>query len=271
MVRRCLNEAMQVARHRRAFGRNIIEFPLLRRQLMKIMVPTEQALSMFLFAGHIMEAANKGDAKSEELLRVLTPLLKFRACRDNISVATGAMEIRGGNGYIEDWVNPRLIRDAQVGLLWEGTSNNNALDVVTRAVGKVGAHRRLQEVMQDKLAEAKELSDAFRQLQPTQLDRAIDFAEKVARDPAKEDKARLVVNALYHTAASVLLACEGAASGAGGQDARRLLLSRLVLDHRVLPHDPMDTHDNGFDVNAANILLSDEPVSLREALQVLAI
>jgi acyl-CoA dehydrogenase len=69
----------------------------------------------------------------------------------------------------------------------------------------------------------------------------------------------------------VLLACEGAASGAGGQDARRLLLSRLVLDHRVLPHDPMDTHDNGFDVNVANILLSDEPVSLREALQVLAI
>ena len=54
------------------------------------------------------------------------------------------MEARGGNGYIEDWVNPRLIRDAQVGLLWEGTSNINALDVITRAVGKSGAHLALQ-------------------------------------------------------------------------------------------------------------------------------
>jgi alkylation response protein AidB-like acyl-CoA dehydrogenase len=270
MMRRCLNEAMQVARHRRAFGTNIIEFPLLRRQLMKIMVPTEQALSMFLFTGHIMEAANNGDTKSEELLRILTPLLKFRACRDNISVATGAMEIRGGNGYIEDWVNPRLIRDAQVGLLWEGTSNINALDVVTRAVGKIGAHRRLQQAMRDKLAETKELPEGFRQKLQTQLDRAVEFAEKVARDPAREDKGRLVVNALYHTTSAILLACEGAASGAGQQDARRLLLSRLVLDHRVLPQDPMDAGDGGFDNAAAGILLGDEPVTLAEALKTIA-
>ena len=70
------------------------------------------------------------------MLRILTPLVKFRACRDNVAVATGAMEVRGGNGYIEEWVNARLIRDAQVGLLWEGTSNINALDVIGRAVGR---------------------------------------------------------------------------------------------------------------------------------------
>jgi len=71
------------------------------------------------------------------ILRILTPLLKFRACRDNIPVATGAMEVRGGNGYIEEWVHARLIRDAHIGVLWEGTSNINALDIVTARSAKV--------------------------------------------------------------------------------------------------------------------------------------
>jgi hypothetical protein len=53
------------------------------------------------------------------------------------------MEVRGGNGYIEDWVNGRLVRDAHLGVLWEGTSNINALDVTTRAVAKAGTHETL--------------------------------------------------------------------------------------------------------------------------------
>jgi alkylation response protein AidB-like acyl-CoA dehydrogenase len=71
--------------------------------------------------------------------------VKFRACRDNVTVATGAMEMRGGNGYIEEWVNARLVRDAQIGLLWEGTSNINALDVIRRAVGKAAGHHPMVE------------------------------------------------------------------------------------------------------------------------------
>ena len=76
-----------------------------------------------------MDKAAAGDNQASALLRILTPLVKLRACRDNIPVATGAMEVRGGNGYIEEWVNARLVRDAHIGVLWEGTSNINALDV----------------------------------------------------------------------------------------------------------------------------------------------
>src|SRR5882762_5727916 len=141
MMRRCVNEAMVCARGRAAFGKTIIEFPLLRRQILKITLPSEQALSMFLFAASAMDRANAGSKDAENCLRILTPLLKFRACRDNIPVATGGMEVRGGNGYIEEWVQPRLVRDAHIGVLWEGTSNINALDIVTRAVGKSRAHR----------------------------------------------------------------------------------------------------------------------------------
>src|ERR1700742_1227776 len=57
MMRRCVNEALACARTRSAFGKTIIDFPLLRRQLMKITVPTEQALSMFLFAASTMDRA----------------------------------------------------------------------------------------------------------------------------------------------------------------------------------------------------------------------
>ncbi len=121
---------------------------------MKITVPTEQALSMFLFAASAMDRANAGSKDAESLLRILTPLLKFRACRDNIPVATGAMEVRGGNGYIEEWVNARLVRDAHIGVLWEGTSNINAIDIISRAVGKSRAHIALQAALTKLLDEA---------------------------------------------------------------------------------------------------------------------
>src|SRR5580698_2546057 len=162
MMRRCVNEALACARTRSAFGRTIIEYPLLRRQLLKITVPTEAALSVFLFAANAMDRANAGSKDAENLLRILTPLLKFRACRDNIPVATGAMEVRGGNGYIEEWVNARLVRDAHIGVLWEGTSNINALDIITRAVGKSGAHRILGAALKRRLDEAASVPKAFR-------------------------------------------------------------------------------------------------------------
>ena len=60
MMRRCLNEALTVARHRGAFGKRVIEHPLLRRQLMKLMVPTEQALSMAMAAAAVMGEADAG-------------------------------------------------------------------------------------------------------------------------------------------------------------------------------------------------------------------
>ena len=179
MMRRCLNEALAAARSRSAFGRAVIDHPLMRRQLMKLLLPTEQALSMALFTADAMAAGR------EDLLRILTPLIKFRACRDNIKVATGAMEARGGNGYIEEWATARLVRDAHIGVLWEGTSNIIALDLVTRAVGKSGAHRGLAQRLTERLGAAS-LPEAHRQRLGGTLDRALLLAEDVARHPEAE-------------------------------------------------------------------------------------
>src|SRR4029078_12797471 len=111
---------------------------------------TEQALSMYAFSADAMGKADKGDKEAASLLRILTPVYKFRACRDNIPVASHTLEVRGGVGYIEEWVTARLVRDAQIGARWEGTSNINALDVVQRAVGKVGGHKVLSAALRDK-------------------------------------------------------------------------------------------------------------------------
>src|SRR5208282_6055476 len=124
--------------------------------------------------------ARAGDAEAERVMRILTAVLKFRACRDNIGVATGAMEVRGGNGYIEDWVNSRLIRDAHIGVLWEGTSNINALDVINRAVAKSGGHETLARALKAKLETASAAPASFRAEVADLVDRAAAFAGEVA-------------------------------------------------------------------------------------------
>jgi acyl-CoA dehydrogenase len=261
MMRRCANEAMVCARSRTAFGKTIIEYPLLRRQLLKITVPSEQSLSMFLFAARAMDRVNAGDKQAEDLLRILTPLLKFRACRDNIPVATGAMEVRGGNGYIEEWVHARLIRDAHIGVLWEGTSNINALDIVTRAVGKSRAHRALESELATLLDEAAAIPAAFRDRLRATLDRTIAFAERVAAEPALEASARQVASSLYHIASAILMAWEAAQPRV---DARRGLYARFVLDHRLGAQDPLEPHVGAWEHQAAEVVFSERRVALAE-------
>jgi len=261
MMRRCVNEAMVCARTRSAFGKTILEYPLLRRQLLKIMLPAEQSLSMFLFAADAMDRANAGSSDAESLLRILTPLLKFRACRDNIPVATGAMEIRGGNGYIEEWVQARLVRDAHIGVLWEGTSNINALDIIIRAVGKSRAHKPLQATLEKLLDQATVIPASFRDRLRQTLDRSLQFAERVAADPMEEEHARQAAGGLYHIASAVLMTSEAAQAGA---DARRALYARLVLEHRLAPRDPLTPHDGAWEQPATEILLSERIASLDE-------
>jgi alkylation response protein AidB-like acyl-CoA dehydrogenase len=267
MMRRAVNEAMTVARSREAFGHAIIDYPLLRRQLMKITLPAEQALSMFFFAAQAMDRANEGDRDAESILRIMTPLLKFRACRDNIPVATGAMEVRGGNGYIEEWVNARLVRDAHIGVLWEGTSNINALDIITRAVGKSRAHLPLAAALKRLLDQATAIPSPFRDGLRLTLDRTVHLAERVAADDALEDQARKAASSLYHIASAILMTWEASRPGT---DPRRALYARLVLEHRLGAQDPLALDEPASDREAMDLLLRERDVSLAEVVELLS-
>ena len=267
MMRRCLNEALAAARSRVQFGKPTIRHPLMRRQLMKMMVPTEQALSMAMLAASTMDAETAGDNAAATLMRILTPLAKLRACRDNIRVATGSMEARGGNGYIEEWVNPRLVRDAHIGVLWEGTSNVNAIDVVRRAVGKAGSDEALDAMLAQKIEDAAALPAAFRARLDVLRKRTLAFARQTARSTDGERHARLAATALYNLTTAVLLAWEGTRPGC---DARRALLSRFVVEHRLEVADPLLPRDDAWEAPATDLLLADAPISLETACRLMA-
>lgn len=259
MMRRCLNEALQASRHRSAFGCAVIDHPLMRRQLVKLMVPTEQALSALLYSA----------TAPEKVLRLLTPIVKYRACRDNVTVATGAMEARGGNGYIEDWPNARLVRDAHLGLIWEGTSNINALDAVQRAVGKVGAHAALRDDLATRLGDTQGVPGQFRTRLDNAINGALRFAEEVASRKENERFCRAAAGKLYHAVTAALLIQEGLRLGTSGGDARRLLLARFVLEHRLQEPNALNLESQRWEDEAIDLLLGEAPVPLSRAAALL--
>lgn len=239
MMRRCLNEARVAADGRIAFGRSLTEQPLMRRQLDKMALRTEQALSAWLFTAQTMAAAEAGDEAAAARLRLLTPLIKFRACRDNIPVATAAMEVRGGNGFIEDWATARLVRDAHTGVLWEGTSSIVAIDVLRRAVAGQRTHEALGEELArllDQAAGAETAPDpTLRQALADGLADTLAFADRVVAAPDGEALAREVAGALYHATTAIVMAWESAMTADLDVGARRRRLAADVLRHRLRP------------------------------------
>jgi alkylation response protein AidB-like acyl-CoA dehydrogenase len=261
MMRRALHEALCVARGRQAFGRALIELPLMQRQLLKIMLPAEAALSMCLFTAAALRRADEGEEEAKALRRVLTPLVKFRCCRDARKVAGDAMEVRGGCGYIEEWIEPRLLRDAHLGSIWEGTSNIIALDVL-RAARRERAHEALRRELAQRLAGAAGLPDGLASGLSDALDRAVALVGRAAEAGDEgERQARQAASALYHAAAAVLMAVEGAALAARpGGDTRRTLMAKLVLAHKLTPRDPTAFEEGGEEADSAALLLGEAAV-----------
>ena len=234
LMRRALSEALFVARERQAFGRRLADMPLMRRQLVKLMLPTEQARSMVFQTAEALRRSDAGEAAAYPLVRILTPLIKFRACRDARKVTGDAMEVRGGCGYIEDWSDPRLLRDAHLGSIWEGTSNIVALDVL-RAIRREAALPALEGHLRELLAQAP-LHAQARRVFDNALALTLARAARVAQAGAQGDAlARQVSSSLYHLSSATSMAWE-----AGGMNsARRMRLAQLVLRQRLLPQDPL--------------------------------
>ena len=231
MMRRAYFEARHVAANRIAFGKPVIEMPLARRQLMKILLAAEAARAVMLAAARALEAADDGDEMARRRIRILTPLLKFRACRDARRATGDAMEMRGGAGYIEEWPDARLTRDAHLGSIWEGTSNIVAQDVL-RAIRKEGALEALDTELDSLDREAGANEERF-----TARERAQAFAGAVAREDDAEH-ARQAASGLYYSTAATLLAWEGKRIG-GAIGAQRTALSKLVVRHKLAERDPL--------------------------------
>ena len=263
LMRRALHDSLTVARGRSAFGRRVFDMPLARRQLLKIMLPVEQALSMcFATAKALDRAELEGSQEAAALLRILTPVLKFRATRDARKVCGDALEMRGGIGYVEEFACARLLRDAHLGSIWEGTGNIVAIDALQRAIGRHSADGALLADLHAHIDEAQSVPEHFRRRLRDSVDRAIAMARRVAATTDNEADARRATSALYHVASAVLLAWEGHLVHQKRGDARRMLLSRMVLDHRLGGRDPFAIGAGDHERRSADVLLSDTPAPL---------
>jgi len=232
IMRRAVHEALTMALGRRAFGQRLIDLPLVRRQLIKMILPAEAALSVAFFTADCLQRADLGDLEAQTLRRVLTPLIKLRACRDARKLTGDAMEMRGGNGYIEEWIEPRLLRESHLGSIWEGTSNIIALDVV-RAAAKAGAHRLLEAQLQPFLAEAP---SELRLNLEERLRAALSLLERAgAGAPDATVLARQAASGLYYATAAALFLRERQAL----QDPVREDLARLLVSHKLNARDPL--------------------------------
>jgi acyl-CoA dehydrogenase len=269
LMRRAHHDAMTVARNRVVFGSRIIDLPLARRQLMKIMLATEQALSMSFLTADALDRAEAGSQDAAALLRILTPTLKFRATRDARKVCGDALEMRGGIGYIEEFATSRLLRDAHLGSIWEGTGNIVALDALRRAVGRHGAEVALAADLHARLDDSANVPQAWRDRLRGLVDRAIGFAREVAGHSDNEADARRATSLLYHVASAVALAWEGGRIHEMRGDARRLLLSRMVIDHRVEPADPFRLTENPVQRAITGHLLGERDVGIAEVGELL--
>lgn len=148
-ARRALVESLCYARQRRAFGGALIEKPLMRRKLAEMIVDVEAAQALVF---DCTGATNHRQPRSMRQ-RIAVPVTKLRVCRLGITAASDAIEIHGGNGYIETWPVARLLRDAQVNTIWEGPDNILCLDV-RRGIEQTRAHETLLARLRDAVAVA---------------------------------------------------------------------------------------------------------------------
>ncbi|MGA7987541.1 MAG: acyl-CoA dehydrogenase family protein [Candidatus Dormiibacterota bacterium] len=128
-MRRSAFEALTHTRGRSTFGRRLDLHPLMRDTLAELVVDSVAGLTAAMGAADLSDRADAGDHEATAALRLLTPLFKMHGTERARVCATEGMEVRGGNGFIEDWPDARILRDVYVHAIWEGSGNVIALDV----------------------------------------------------------------------------------------------------------------------------------------------
>jgi putative acyl-CoA dehydrogenase len=123
------------AMHRSAFGKNLVDQPLMTNVLADLALESEAATTVAMRLAGATERAAAGDAEEEAFRRLGLAVTKYWVCKRAPSHAAEALECLGGNGYVEESGMPRLYREAPLSSIWEGSGNVAALDAL-RAMGK---------------------------------------------------------------------------------------------------------------------------------------
>jgi putative acyl-CoA dehydrogenase len=134
-IRQGTAQAIHHARHRSAFGKLLIDQPLMRNVLADLALESEAATAGMMRLARAFDQAAAGDEGAALFKRLATPVLKYWTCKRAPVHAAEALECLGGNGYVEEWPLARLYREAPLSSIWEGSGNVQCLDVL-RALQK---------------------------------------------------------------------------------------------------------------------------------------
>ncbi len=158
-ARRALVESLCYARARTAWKKPLIDQPLMRRKLAEMIVDVEAAQAI-VFEGYGCPNHQRR-SREVERLRLAPALVKLKAARLGITTASDAVEVHGGNGYVETWPVARILRDAQINTLWEGPDNVLCLDV-RRAIEREQAEAPFLGRLREAVANAGDAVPAAR-------------------------------------------------------------------------------------------------------------
>jgi putative acyl-CoA dehydrogenase len=205
LMRRAVAEAAHHAAHRAAFGRLLLEQPLMENVLADLCVDSEAATLLSL---RVARAYDEDDAPFR---RLATTVAKYWVCKATPPLVAEALECIGGNGYVEESALPRLYRESPLNSVWEGPANVQALDVLR-------ALRRLPETV-DAVLQEIELASG----EDSRLDAAVAMLRAELADPDDvELRARRLVERLALCLQGSLLLRHGAPAVAGAFCATRL-------------------------------------------------
>jgi putative acyl-CoA dehydrogenase len=173
LVRAAVAEATHHTAHRSAFGKLLIDQPLMQNVLADLCVESEAATLTAMRLARAYDESMQGDETATLFKRLATAVSKFWICKSAVWVVGEALECLGGNGYVEESAMPRIYRETPLNSIWEGSGNVNALDVLRAMVrtpaaveaffGELalatGAEPRLDAYVRDLQGELTDLAD----------------------------------------------------------------------------------------------------------------
>jgi putative acyl-CoA dehydrogenase len=215
LMRQSLSIALDHTRQRQAFGKPLIEQPLMRNVLADLALESEAATALSMRLARTFD--HPLDEHERVMSRLLTPIAKFWICKRGSLFAQEAMECLGGNGYVEEGgegIMARIYREMPLNSIWEGAGNIMAIDLL-RALRKADAASALNK----ELAPAKGAHRALDHLAATLPARINDATEVEARRLAQDVALVVQASLLYQTAPAAVFAafCESRLGGDWGQ------------------------------------------------------
>lgn len=233
--RRAFIEALGHAKDRHAFGAALNSFPMIRELLLDMQMGLEASVALAFEAARAFDVAAR-DTAARAWLRTVTALAKYRTAEEAVRSASHAIEILGGNGYTEEFVTARLLRDAQVLTVWEGPPNIQALELLRMVKAEQGGFEAFAQRVEAILASVPEVLGNAAAAVAAALE---DCRQAIAYIRDHPDDAschgRRLLDLMADTLSAALLLEEAAADAVGGDARKALVADRFIAQRLILP------------------------------------